>query len=85
SKEDTRAMHRLEALRDLLLRNDDALTEFMNEFSGADIQQLRTLIRAARKESEKNSTLEQGQDPQRKHYRALYQYIKTLVDLSESP
>jgi ribosome-associated protein len=77
-------MHRLEALRDLLLRDDDALTEFMNEFSGADIQQLRTLIRAARKEAEKNSTLVQGQDPQRKHYRALYQYIKTLVDLSES-
>lgn len=84
SKEETRAMHRLEALRDLLLRDDDALTEFMNEFSGADIQQLRTLIRAARKEAEKNSTLAQGQDPQRKHYRALYQYIKTLVDLSES-
>lgn len=84
SREQTQAMHRLEALRDLLLRNDDALTEFMNEFSGADIQQLRTLIRAARKESQKNETLMPGQDPQRKHYRALYQYIKTLVDLSES-
>ncbi len=84
SREQTQAMHRLEALRDLLLRDDDALTEFMNEFSGADIQQLRTLIRAARKESQKNETLMPGQDPQRKHYRALYQYIKTLVDLSES-
>ena len=79
SKEDTRAMHRLEALRDLLLRDDDALTEFMNEFSGADIQQLRTLIRAARKEAEKNSTLVQGQDPQRKHYRALYQLLDDLL------
>ncbi|MGE8548686.1 ribosome biogenesis factor YjgA [Alcaligenes sp. WGS1538] len=85
SREQTQAMHRLEALRDLLLRSDDALTEFMNEFPGADIQQLRTLIRAARKESQKNETLMPGQDPQRKHYRALYQYIKTLVDLSESP
>ncbi|HRL21510.1 ribosome biogenesis factor YjgA [Alcaligenes sp. SDU_A2] len=84
SREQTQAMHRLEALRDLLLRSDDALTEFMDQFPGADIQQLRTLIRAARKESQKNETLMPGQDPQRKHYRALYQYIKTLVDLSES-
>ncbi len=78
SREQTNAMHRLETLRDLLLNDDDALTKLLHEYPNLDIQHLRALIRAGRKEAEHNLTLQTGQDPQRKHYRALFQALKTL-------
>ncbi|SHH54808.1 ribosome biogenesis factor YjgA [Pollutimonas bauzanensis] len=83
SREQTRAMHRLEALRDLLLKDDEALTGLLDAYPGADIQHLRTLIRASRKEAQSNAALHAGQDPQRKHYRALFQAIKALNDSTE--
>lgn len=78
SREEARAQHRLEALRDLLLRDDDALTELLQTCDVPDVQQLRATIRAARKEAKQNETLPPGGDPQRKHYRALFQALKTL-------
>ena len=83
SREQTNAMHRLETLRDLLLKDDDALTKLFNEYPDLDIQHMRALIRAGRKEAQHNLTLQQGQDPQRKHYRALFQALKTLSDPTE--
>src|SRR5690606_33407520 len=83
SREQTRAMHRLETLRDLLLRDDDALTGLLNEYPDADAQRLRTLIREGHKEALANTTLQPGQDPQRKHYRALFQALKSLNDPTE--
>lgn len=83
SREQTLAMHRLEALRDLLLRDDDALTGLLKEYPGADVQHLRTLIRESRKEALANERLQPGQDPQRKHYRALFQALKSLDDTQE--
>ena len=71
-------MHQLEAQRDLLLKDDQALTELLTEFEQADVQHLRSLIRAGRKEQEANQNLQPGQAPKRKHYRALYQALKTL-------
>lgn len=79
SRDNTRAMHRLETLRDILINDDDALTGFLIEYPNTDVQQLRALIRAARKETQHNTTLEPGNTPQRKHYRALYQALK-LID-----
>ncbi|MNU08847.1 hypothetical protein D3C72_2550930 [compost metagenome] len=72
-------MHRLEALRDRLLDDDDALTRLLSNNPQADVQQLRALIRAARKEKLANGALLQGQEPQKKHYRALFQALKTLT------
>lgn len=83
SREQTLAMHRLESLRDLLIKDDDALTGLLSAYPGADVQQLRTLIRASRKEAQNNAALQAGQDPQRKHYRALFQAIKALNDSTE--
>ncbi|HEY9279522.1 MAG TPA: ribosome biogenesis factor YjgA [Eoetvoesiella sp.] len=83
SREQTKAMHRLETLRDLLLNDDDALTKLLNEYPNLDIQHLRALIRAGRKEAQNNLTLQPGQDPQRKHYRALFQALKTLSEPTE--
>lgn len=83
SREQTAAMHRLETLRDLLLKDDNALTQLLNEYPGADVQHLRALIRAGRKEVEANAKLLPGQSPQRKHYRALFQALKTLDDAAQ--
>lgn len=78
SREDARAQHRLEGLRDLLLRDDNALTELLQRCEVGDVQQLRATIRAARKEAQHNESLPPGSDPQRKHYRALFQALKNL-------
>jgi ribosome-associated protein len=79
SREETAAMHRLEMLRDRVLADDAALTELIAHYPGADIQNLRALIRAARKEAQDNAVLRPGQDPKRKHYRALFQALKELT------
>lgn len=83
SREDTRAMHRLETLRDILIKDDGALTGFLEEYPDSDVQQLRALIRAARKEVQHNATLEPGREPQRKHFRALYQALKQINDTQD--
>ncbi len=80
SREQTQAMHRLEALRDRLLKDDNAFTTFLQKYPHADIQHIRTLIREGRKEAAANESLRQGQEPQRKHYRALFQALKALQD-----
>ncbi len=80
SRDETRAMHRVETLRDVLITDDNALTGFLEEYADLDVQQFRTLIRAARKEAQHNATLVAGQEPQRKHYRALYQALKLITD-----
>lgn len=78
SREEAREQHRLESLRDLLLRDDRALTELLASCEVPDVQQLRATIRAARKEALQNSSLPPGSEPQRKHYRALFQALKSL-------
>ncbi|HEY9461025.1 MAG TPA: ribosome biogenesis factor YjgA [Paralcaligenes sp.] len=78
SRAQTRAMHRIEALRDLLLSDDGALTTLLNEYPQVDSQAMRALIRAARNEAKQNTELTQGQEPARKHYRALFQTLKAL-------
>ena len=51
SAQATARHRRLEAWRDRLMSDDEALTEFAAEHPGADLQALRTLIRNARKEA----------------------------------
>jgi len=80
SREQTAHLHRLESLREDLLADDAALTALLAEHPGADSQALRSLIRAARREAAANAALPPGGEPQRKHYRALYQALKTLLE-----
>lgn len=49
---DSLALHEAEAWRERLLAPGDALTEWMAAHPGSDAQQLRSLIRAARKAAE---------------------------------
>jgi ribosome-associated protein len=67
----TRQFHKVETWRDKLLADNDAVTEFIAEFPDVDVQQLRQLIRNAKKEQEKQ------QPP--KAYRELFQLIKPLI------
>ena len=83
-KADTDALHALEARRDALLDNDDTLTELLNRHPGIDAQQWRSVIRAARKEQADNARLPEGGEPRRKHYRALFQLLKSLPNSMES-
>jgi len=84
SREETRALHRLETLRDKLLADDEALTRLLEEFPDADSQHLRALIRASRKEAQHNLSLNPGQEPQRKQFRALFQALKKILDEAEN-
>lgn len=79
SKEDTANMHQLETLRDRLIATDDELTLLLREYPNTDIQQLRALIRSARKEQQNNATLSPERPPQRKSYRALFQFLKSFI------
>lgn len=77
SKADTAALHALERRRDRLLKDDNALTELLSEYPQADVQQLRTLIRNARKE--------QAESKPPKAYREIFQILKELQSGSSAP
>lgn len=80
TREQAAYFHELERWRDRLFADDEALTAFIAAHPGADVQHLRSLIRAARKEAAANAALTEGREPQRKHYRALFQEIKLQRD-----
>jgi ribosome-associated protein len=67
SRQAVALMHRCERLRDRLLVDDTALADVMAELPGTDAQQLRSTIRAARREHE------QGLPP--RHARQLYRWL----------
>jgi ribosome-associated protein len=70
SKADTAAMHALERHRERLLKDDNALTELLQQHPELEIQHLRTLIRNARKE--------QAENKPPKAYREIFQILKQL-------
>lgn len=70
SKAETAALHALERRRDKLLADDTALTKLLEEHPELDVQQLRTLIRNARKE--------QAESKPPKAYRELFQILKDV-------
>ncbi|KFI05929.1 ribosome biogenesis factor YjgA [Massilia sp. BSC265] len=70
SKAETAALHALERRREKLLSDDKALTQLLEEHPELDVQQLRTLIRNARKE--------QAENKPPKAYREIFQILKDL-------
>jgi ribosome-associated protein len=76
SAQATARHRRLEAWRERLLADDAALTEFAGAYPGADLQELRTLIRNARKEAKE-------QKPPRA-YRELFRFVKQCSDSNPS-
>lgn len=86
SKQQVRDMHKIESIRDQLVVNDNVLTSFLQEYPNTNVQELRAQIRAARKESQQNESINpaSGQQPKRKHYRALFQTIKNICEEQSS-
>ncbi|EOV9017960.1 ribosome biogenesis factor YjgA [Cronobacter muytjensii] len=65
--------HKLEQLRDrLIIEGDDAVPDVLNLWPQADRQQLRSLIRNAKKEKEGNKPL--------KSSRLIFQYLRELAE-----
>lgn len=71
SVEETAHLHLIERWRDRLIDDPTALAALAGEFPNADLQQLRVLIRNARREREA------GRPP--KSYRALFQLLRDII------
>jgi ribosome-associated protein len=77
SAQATARHRRLEAWRERLIGDDEALTAFAAEHPGADLQALRTLIRNVRKEQK------EGKPP--RAYRELFRVLKQLESSTPPP
>ena len=81
SAKDTLALHEAERVRDELVANDDALTRWAADYPGSDLQRLRSLVRAARKDAAAAPEQRNGRG-----YRELFQFIKPwLADAAGVP
>ena len=76
------ALHEMEHWRAQMLASDDILTTWMKQHPDTDLQQLRSLVRAARKDAASAPEQRNG-----RAYRELFQLIKqhTASASSESP
>ncbi|MDX8388196.1 MAG: ribosome biogenesis factor YjgA [Ghiorsea sp.] len=70
--QDSVAFHMVERWRDKLLQDGDALTEFVGEYHGADVQALRQLIRNAKLELLKGKTT--------KSSKLLFKLLRDIID-----
>ena len=70
SRAETAALHAVERQRDKLLADDGALTALCAQHPALEVQQMRTLIRNARKE--------QAENKPPKAYREIFQILKSL-------
>jgi len=77
SRAETAAMHAMERRRDKLLADDGALTELRAQYPDLDVQQMRTLIRNARRE--------QAEQKPPKAYREIFQVLKQLQGAAAKP
>ena len=70
SKAETAKLHFLESYRDKLITNDETFTALIEKFPDMDIQNMRTLIRNARREKEQNKPPNA--------YREIFRVLKDL-------
>ena len=85
STKDTLALHLAESWRDRLMAEDTALQEWMNDYPSTDSQQLRALVRQARKDDiTTKADIAKGLLPrQSRSYREIFQLIKEQLNLAE--
>jgi ribosome-associated protein len=74
---DSLALHEAERWRAELIAGDDALTRWADEHADSDIQQLRSLVRSARKDAALVPEKRSG-----RAYRELFQFIKGVNGVS---
>ena len=79
SAQETLQLHLAEQWRDRLIQDDDACGEWLKSFPGTDSQQLRALIRQARKDAPAitAASVSQGLAPrQSRAYREIFQMVR---------
>jgi len=64
-------LHQLEGWRDKLLSDNEALTDYLNDHPGTDIQKLRLLIRHARQAEQQNKP-----QADKKAHRELFRFLR---------
>ncbi|MBG6074230.1 ribosome biogenesis factor YjgA [Polaromonas sp. CG_9.11] len=80
----TLALHLAEQWRDKLMDSDDALSQWLTDYPATDSQQLRALIRQARKDMAKPET--PGEAPRHaKSYREIFQLVKLAMAQEAKP
>jgi ribosome-associated protein len=77
SAKDTLALHETERWRDELVADDEAATRWAAAYPGSDLQRLRSLIRAARKDAAAALAQRNGRG-----YRELFQFIKPWLGVA---
>jgi ribosome-associated protein len=82
STRDTLALHQAEQWRDRLIANDEAVSEWMLAFPTTDSQQLRALVRQARKDdTTSKADVAKGLLPrQGRAYRDIFQLVKSHMN-----
>jgi ribosome-associated protein len=79
SARDTLALHESERWRAELIASDDALTTWLHQHPDTDTQQLRSLVRAARRDA----AALPAEARQPKSYRELFQFLKPMIQAGE--
>jgi ribosome-associated protein len=81
----TLALHAAERWRDDLVASDDALQPWLQAHPDTDVQQLRTLIRQARKDGAPTpDEVARGQAPRRgRAWREIFQLVRTHLEQEE--
>lgn len=83
---DALALHRAEQWRDKLIASDEALQEWMQAYPGTDSQQLRALVRQARKDNPPDQdAISKGLAPRHSRaFREIFQIVRDQLD-NEGP
>jgi len=76
NRAEARALHRVERWREELVAADDALTRWLAEYPDTDVQHLRSLVRAVRKQHAKAAS----SDRRGKSYRELFKFLRQHLE-----
>ena len=87
SAEETLALHMAEHWRDRLLQDDAALAEWLSAHPDTDSQQLRALVRQARKDGLPDKpAVSQGQFPRHgRAFRDIFKIVRDHLTTSDTP
>ena len=85
SAEDTELLHRAQRWRDELIADDARLAPWLEQQPQTDVQQLRTLIRQARKDAAAQAKAPRGEAPRHgRAYRDIYQLVRQQISAAAS-
>ena len=86
SARETQLLHSAEQWRDRLIADDDAVAQWINTFPQTDTQQLRALVRQARKDAKPldKAAVSQGLAPrQGRAYREIFQLVRAQLSADQ--